>query len=60
LATKRLKIVELVFKIQIIYKSNIEVIQNEIIEHFEKHKKNDKDMISVEEVRNMILEIYKK
>lgn len=60
MATKRLKIVELVFKIQIIYKSNIEVIQNEIIEHFEKHKKNDNDMISVEEVRNMILEIYKK
>jgi len=39
LTTNRLKIVELVFKIQIIYKSNIESIQNEIINHFEKLKK---------------------
>lgn len=58
--SKRLKIVELIFKIQIIYKSNIETIQDEIIAQFEKFKDSESDTISLEATKDLVLDIYKK
>lgn len=58
--SKRLKIVELIFKIQIIYKSNIETIQDEIISQFEKFKDLESDTISLESTKDLVLDIYKK
>lgn len=58
--SKRLKIVELIFKIQIIYKSNIETIQDEIIAQFEKFKDSESDTISLDATKDLVLDIYKK
>jgi len=58
--SKRLKIVELIFKIQIIYKSNIDTIQDEIIAQFEKFKNSESDTISLDATKDLVLEIYKK